>query len=151
MHVRVCVECGEEYRPGIVTCADCGGALEDRHDDGHRSARPAAAPAESAESGGVPEADFTETIVRAEKATELTAPADRLVEAGVEFVLRPALPGGYQLLVAAADHDRALSALGLLAEEGASAPDACPACGFALQPGSVECPECGLGIGDEPE
>ena len=33
MHVRVCVECGEEYRPEIAVCADCGGALEDRRDD----------------------------------------------------------------------------------------------------------------------
>ena len=31
MHVRVCVECGEEYRPEVAQCADCGGDLEDRH------------------------------------------------------------------------------------------------------------------------
>ena len=29
-HVRVCRECGEEYRPEVVRCADCGGELEDR-------------------------------------------------------------------------------------------------------------------------
>ena len=31
-HVRVCRECGEEYRPEIVRCADCGGELEDRYE-----------------------------------------------------------------------------------------------------------------------
>ena len=31
-HVRVCRDCGEEYRPEIVRCADCGGELEDRYE-----------------------------------------------------------------------------------------------------------------------
>ena len=39
-HVRVCRECGEEYRPEIVRCADCGGELED-HYDGQGVASPA--------------------------------------------------------------------------------------------------------------
>ena len=40
-HVRVCRECGEEYRPEIVRCADCGGELEDRYDgQGEASRRP---------------------------------------------------------------------------------------------------------------
>ena len=29
-HVRVCRDCGEEYRPEVVRCADCGGVLEYR-------------------------------------------------------------------------------------------------------------------------
>ena len=29
VHVRVCRDCGEEYRPEIAVCADCGGELED--------------------------------------------------------------------------------------------------------------------------
>ena len=33
VHIRVCRECGEEYRPHIVSCADCGGELEDVYED----------------------------------------------------------------------------------------------------------------------
>jgi len=31
--VRVCRECGEEYRPDVLVCADCGGELEARRAD----------------------------------------------------------------------------------------------------------------------
>ena len=40
-HVRVCRDCGEEYRPEIVRCADCGGELEDRYEGEARRASPA--------------------------------------------------------------------------------------------------------------
>jgi hypothetical protein len=149
MHVRVCVDCGEEYRPEITACADCGGQLEDRHDDGDRTVLPAAEPVES---GPQTDAEFTETILQANKATALTGEADRLVEAGIAFRLRPARGAGYGLLVTAADHDRALAALGLLADEGArGAERSCPACGVAVLPGAADCPECGLAVGDEPD
>ena len=148
MHVRVCVECGEEYRPEIVTCADCGGQLEDRRDDGERTVIPAV---DHTASGPATDAEFTETIFHAEKATDLTAEADRLVEAGIEFRLRPARGAGYRLLVAPPDHDRALAVLGLLAAEGArGAEGSCPACETKLPEGAVECPECGLAAGDDP-
>ena len=149
MHVRVCVECGEEYRPEITACADCGGRLEDRHDDVDRSAVPATEPPEM---GPEPDAEFTETIFHADLATALTAEADRLVEAGIAFRLRPARSAGYELLVTGPDRDHALEALGLLADEGAQdAERSCPACGAAVQPGVVDCPECGLTVGDEPD
>ena len=41
-HVRVCRDCGEEYRPEIVRCADCGGELEDRYEAGEERSRHAA-------------------------------------------------------------------------------------------------------------
>ena len=149
MHVRVCVECGEEYRPEIMACADCGGQLEDRHDDGERTVLPADEPGAS---GPQTDAEFTETIFQAEKATDLRGEADRLVAAGITFRLRPARGAGYQLLVTAPDRDRALAALGLLAAEGARGSDgSCPACGTPLPAGAVECPECGLVAGDDPE
>lgn len=156
MHVRVCVECGEEYRPEIVACADCGGRLEDRHDDGDRTVLPAAEPVES---GPEPDAEFTETVVHAEKATDLTGEADRLVEAGIAFRLRPARGAGFRLLVTAPDRDRVLALLGLLVDasaNGAGEADgggirSCPACGIAVQPGVLDCPECGLSVGDIPE
>jgi hypothetical protein len=151
MHVRVCVECGEEYRPEIVACADCGGRLEDRHDDGDRTFLPATEPADS---GPEREAEFTETLRRANRVTDLTEEADRLVEAGIAVRLRRVEGEGYWLLVTAHDLDRALAVLGLLADE--SVPDAgdvrfCPACRVPTQPGTAECPECGLAVGDEPE
>jgi len=149
MHVRVCVECGEEYRPEIVACTDCGGRLEDRHDDGDRTVLPATEPAAI---GPEADAEFTETIFHAEKATDLTGGADRLVEAGIAFRLRPARGAGYRLLVTAPDRDRALAALGLLADEGArGSKGSCPACDTRLPEGAVECPECGLAAGDDPQ
>lgn len=147
MHVRVCVECGEEYRPEIVACADCGGRLEDRYDDGDRTVAPAA---EGAGSPSHPEAEFTETVLRGEKVTDLTPEADLLVEGGIPFRLRPAPEGGYRLLVPAAERDRALAALGLLADGSPRSAD-CPACGTTVPAAADECPECGLAVGDEPE
>lgn len=149
MHVRVCVECGEEYRPEIVVCVDCGGQLEDRHDDGDRTVvLPAAEPADTSPQ---PDAEFTESVLHAEKVTDLTGEADRLVEAGIAFRLRPARGAGYRLLVTAPDRDRALAALGLLVHDGASGAErSCPACDTRLPAGAVECAECGLAAGDEP-
>jgi len=148
MQVRVCVDCGEEYRPEIVACADCGGQLEDRDGDGDRLSLPAAAPV----ANDSPDADFTHTVLHSEKATDLTREADRLVAAGIPFRLRPARGAGYRLLVTPGDSDRALTLLGLLADrtandEGAIRP--CPACETPVQPGTAECPECGLAVGDE--
>ena len=147
MHVRVCVDCGEEYRPEIVACADCGGELVDRHGEGEATRPPAAEPIDG---DAVPEAEFTETVGHAEKARDLTAEADRLVEAGIPFRMRPATRGaGYRLLVAAADSDRALTVLGLLAEHDGDAARACPACDTPVEAGVAECPECGLGVGGD--
>ena len=61
MHVRVCVDCGEEYRPQITACADCGGRLEDRDDDGASGSSAGPADGETEEDGS-PETDFTETV-----------------------------------------------------------------------------------------
>jgi uncharacterized OB-fold protein len=147
MHVRVCVECGEEYRPEIAVCADCGGRLEDRQDDGERTVLSATPPDESAPGR---EAEFTETLFHAKTATDLTEEADRLVEAGIEVRLRAAPEGGFRLLVTAPDLDRALALLGLLADGSERSGD-CPACGTKLPAAAVECPECGLAAGDEPD
>ena len=146
MHVRVCVECGEEYRPEIATCADCGGLLEDRHGDEERTR----APAFDGEPGvAEDESALVESVLSAERASALTDSADRLMEAGIPFRLRPARGGhGYHLLVAEGDRERALKALGIAADarEGE-----CPACGTRLTAGAAECAECGLAVGDEPE
>src|SRR6188768_2765211 len=153
MNVRICVDCGEEYRPEIAVCADCGGRLEDRTDDGARQAvvnATATAPEEAAED---PEAAFTDAVAHTERAVDLRADADRLVEAGIEFRIRAAQPAGYRLLVAADDRERALAALGMLVEPGSTDADgkSCPACGTVVSAEAVDCPECGLTVGFDPE
>ena len=151
MHVRVCVDCGEEYRPGIATCADCGGQLEDRDADAAASGTEAAAPDEDDDA---PDSDFTETVLHAEKATELRKDADQLVAAGIPFRLRSAPRAGYVILVTPSDRDRALGHLGLLADRSGDQDGAartCPACETPVDAAAAECPECGLTIGDEDE
>jgi hypothetical protein len=148
MHVRVCVDCGEEYRPGIAVCADCGGRLEDRTDDATPVVSSTAAPEEPVHD---PEADFTDTILHAERAVDLRSQADQLIEEGIDFRLRPSRTAGYRLMVTSEDRDRALALLGLLADT-TSATDAsrtCPACGTTVQNDVNDCPECGLTVGDE--
>jgi hypothetical protein len=156
MHVRVCTECGEEYRPEIAVCADCGGALEDRHDDGPEARDPGPG---GAEGGREPDSDegFTDPVLRADGVNGLTEAADRLAEQGIGFRIRPARRGGaehasgYRLLVAPEDREEALGALGLLAPERAGGEARhCPACETAIPPGALECPECGLAAGDDP-
>ncbi len=149
MHVRICVDCGEEYRPEVTTCADCGGRLEDRTDDGERLV--ATVPPAPEEVEEDPEGDFTDSVLHAERAVDLRSEADRLIEAGIDFRLRPSPPAGYRLLVAPDDRERALSVLGLLADPGASGDGvkSCPACGTALAPEAADCPECGLAVGDD--
>ena len=151
MHVRVCVECGEEYRPEIAVCADCGGALEDRRDG---AVAPTRAPdaADAGADDGAAEAGFTESVLHSDRATGLTAAADRLMAAGVVFRVRPAgtpdQPAGYHILVGEAGRDRALAVLGLSAGERSGD---CPACGTRVPAGAIDCPECGLAVGDEPD
>jgi RNA polymerase subunit RPABC4/transcription elongation factor Spt4 len=167
MNVRVCVECGEEYRPETVRCADCGGELEDRllDDDGN--------PIES-EPG---EADEPAAALPAErrivfvtpKATELVPLAEALREAGIEYHLAeqpPAAEGAgtrFVLLVAEPDAQAALQALAhLLSDEEGDEADLhtietrfeadrgyvqCPACGADQAQGALECAECGLTLG----
>jgi hypothetical protein len=152
MHVKVCVDCGEEYRPEIAVCADCGGRLEVRSGDGEG----AVPETPSAPGGPHPDADFTDSILHAERATDLRDQADQLVEAGIDFILRPATPAGYRLLVTADDRERALAALGLLADDagatdGGDSARRCPACGTAVPAEVADCPECGLAVGDEAE
>jgi RNA polymerase subunit RPABC4/transcription elongation factor Spt4 len=151
MQVKVCVDCGEEYRPDIQVCADCGGQLEPRPGD---EERPRAAMPASEERSADPDADFTTTVLHADRASDLRTEADRLVEAGIDFRLRASGRGaGYELLVTAEDRERALESLGLLTD-APSAPGgerACPACGTAVQKDVTDCPECGLTVGDEPE
>jgi Double zinc ribbon len=164
-HVRVCRECGEEYRPDIVRCADCGGELEDVYEDAARPARaPAAAPAEPDDL-----ADHR-TVFETTRAADLLPLAERLRESEIPFRLAEKAPAGDQapvqfvLLVPDGQSKAALLALApLLAphgeDEGFHAVETsyedgrgyvtCPACGTEPPAGASECPECGLVLGGE--
>jgi len=159
MHVRVCRDCGEEYRPGVVRCADCGGELEDRFGD--ETDATTAEPTPTADLAG------HRVLFLTPRAADLVPMAERLREARLEYRLAEqpgaeGAPARYALLVPEGD---AASALQVLADivaphedkEGIHAVETrfdaehgyleCPACGAHSARGAVECPECGLGLG----
>jgi hypothetical protein len=165
-HVRVCRECGEEYRPQVARCADCGGELEDRYGGEGEEGPAHPAPEAAAELSGY------HVLFVTPRAADLVPLAERLRNTGLECRLaeQPAPPEGapprYALLVRDAD---AADALGALADLVAPHEDAagvhavetrfqpgrgyvqCPACGAEAAAGAAECQECGLGLagGDE--
>jgi hypothetical protein len=165
MRVRVCVDCGEEFRPEVVRCSDCGGALEDRYDD-------ETSPVASAMAGR-PVPDLEDPLPGARPLAwsvsihDLVPLADRLEARGLPFrIASREAPGeerprAYELRVRDADRQDALAALadldprasGFTLLEAAPAPAAegeadrrCPACGTEPPRGASECPECGLGL-----
>jgi hypothetical protein len=170
-HVRVCRDCGEEYRPEVVRCADCGGELEDRR----LGEEPETLPTTAADPAVVAELAGYRVLFTTPRAADLVPLAERLRETGVPYRLaeQPGLAEGapprYALLVPDAD---AAGALGALADLVAPHEDAagvhavetrfepgrgytqCPACGEECAPGATECRECGLGLaggGEEAE
>jgi len=162
VHVRVCRDCGEEYRPVIVRCADCGGELEDRFEGESEGGAPAAAGREE------PAAELVgyRVLFLTPRAADLVPMAERLRETGIEYRLAEAArtgggaPARYALLVKDADAAGALAALArpgrpprrqrrestpskTRVRRGARLPGM-PACGTKTAPGTAECPECGL-------
>ena len=75
--VRVCRECGEEYRPDVLVCADCGGELETRRAD-EPLARPAPEPPPTTELEGY------RPVYTGSRAMDLVPLCDRLREAAIE-------------------------------------------------------------------
>jgi len=164
VHVRVCRDCGEEYRPEVVRCADCGGELEDRFEGGPEGTVPP--PTANEEPAPAP-VDHRALFVTP-WAADLVPMAERLREAGVEYRLAEApgrvegAPSRYGLFVKEVD---AAAALKVLADLVAPHEDAaavhgletrfdkeqgyleCPACGTKTSAGTTECPECGLVLG----
>ena len=171
MHVRVCVDCGEEYRPEVARCADCGGELEDRHDDGgtfeSTTTSRIAASADEPLPGARP-------LALASDARDLVPLADALLRAGLAFrIAARELPGderprGFELRVQDPDRRAALRVVVPLMESGggvtllelvasdtadpvedAGDEPSCPACEARLPASAKECPECGLGLAGE--
>jgi RNA polymerase subunit RPABC4/transcription elongation factor Spt4 len=150
---KVCRECGEEYRPDVERCADCGGELLARFADGTGPAgeepQPASGAAPAPEPVPLDDAGLRPVHV-ADRSEELKPHARALAEAGIRFAVRGSM---YQfaLLVRESDLPRAVEVLRPLIgpsepveEEDAAGPGACPACGHVLSQQAAECPGCGL-------
>jgi predicted amidophosphoribosyltransferase len=158
MHVRVCVECGEEYRPEIAVCADCGGRLEDRNTD---SDAPPSRPPSASESDltSKPNLNGHRPVFQTREPREMAKAAKSLDAAGLAFQIaekplqnderRSALV----LFVRDGDEPAALRLLAPLHGPDAVAPAAhdaddphCPACEASLPENAAECPDCGLAL-----
>jgi hypothetical protein len=156
--VRVCRECGEEYRPDVLVCADCGGELETRRAD-----EPLARPAPQA-----PETNALEgyvSIFSYSRVTDLVPLGNRLREREIEHRLveqasAEGQPTRYSIFVRESDAAQALESIADLiaphetggdirAIETAFDPERgylqCPACATKMPAEAEECPECGLG------
>ena len=163
MHVRVCPECDEEYRPDIATCADCGVDLLDHFEDEQgRVVSPAGevvdrTPAEEGERVAL-------QPLFSGPAGDLKPLADALLAASVpmRLVPDPNPARGLVLAVVAEDVPRAKAAVAALlrdaeldvtelapdeAADGDAGYAACPACEAPLAPGAAFCPDCGLELG----
>jgi hypothetical protein len=153
---KVCRSCGSEFVARVEACLDCGGPLEEVVAGGAADVgAPAAAPPE----------DEATTPLREGEPAFLRDLAERLTAAGVPH--RLAVSGDctsgcrtrYAVYVRPADRaaalevDRAFYAAAVPDGDRAVALDAegCPACGAAQPPAVVECPECGLVLGDPGE
>ena len=167
MHVRICRDCGEEYRPEIAVCADCGGSLEDRWDDAGEIRTRVPRPPAPSEPEASDRSGFRAVFVTSQAAV-LVPLAERLREAAIEFLLHesakdPRAPAAsFSLLVHDEDAGRALRELAPLLAGGeesgrfhavesafeAGAYRNCPACEIELPAGSNECPDCGLALGE---
>ena len=167
MHVRICRDCGEEFRPEIARCTDCGGELVDHFENEEDSPRPVFGKAKI-ESAPEEEDGFrnARAVVSASHARDLVPVADALVAANIPFRIVPSSSEkGARLDLFVRDEDSA-AALETLAplrvagvavtwqvaqEDGFMAAQAryarCPACDAELRSGLVECPECGLAVG----
>lgn len=169
--VKVCRECGEEYRREAVRCADCGGELEERFlDETGEVVVPEGAEPEDAAGETATELPADHRVVFVTpRAADLVPLAEALRESQLPYRLaeQPGraehAPPQYALLVPGSEAAAALRALApFLAAEGEA--DLahvetrfeaehgyvhCPACGAARPSGATECPECGLGLGDE--
>ena len=79
--VRVCRECGEQYRPDVAVCADCGGDLENRPID--EEGRPIAVEAAIEAATPAEDAARHRVLFVTSRAAELVPLAEALREADV--------------------------------------------------------------------
>ncbi|HEY6549279.1 MAG TPA: hypothetical protein VI589_15290 [Vicinamibacteria bacterium] len=156
----MCVDCGEEFRPGVTQCSDCGGALEDRYEGEGQEAAAAQKQATT----------HTRPLVLARDVRNLVPVAEALRAAGIPTQITEGQPRpeerhpGFFLGVRDSDRLAAMAVVEFLVEsvpgielletrqapEGGEAAVACPACGTLVPEGVTECLECGLLFGGEP-
>lgn len=140
MHIRVCRDCGEEYRldAQVSACADCGGPIESR-DEAKASSAPA-----------VPQGPYRR-LFTGDRAAELDPAAERLGQAGIPFAVRGGKRHPLELWVPAASLKQARELFGLSEEVVEEAPPPgprrCPACDAELTGAENDCPGCGLAVG----
>jgi RNA polymerase subunit RPABC4/transcription elongation factor Spt4 len=170
---KVCRRCGEEYRPEIVRCTDCGGELEARYDDGHGGVMPATSLAtEHAATAGQPAEASADrhtpgesTIYSGYAAADVKPLAERLIEVEIPFRFvchrptAPRDPARFELLVSNDNRAHAFKAVAPLLDADPEALVAverafdaeggyhsCPACGQPLDSGAAKCPACTLAL-----
>jgi RNA polymerase subunit RPABC4/transcription elongation factor Spt4 len=168
MHVRVCRECGEEYRPDIAVCADCGAELTDRWED-ERGRVVGADGTVAADEGAEPAEGVPMQALFAGPPGALRPLADALVAGGLPFELVPEDRVEYRrtegarlfLVVPETEAKRALEALADYRGRGTElgftelvqiwvghdADPPCPACNAHVPPDAASCPDCGLELG----
>jgi hypothetical protein len=165
MHVRVCVDCGEEYRPEIEVCADCGGVLRDADDEAPDAAAGAPAPP----SITAQDLEGHRIVFQTREPRDLVPAVEAVREAGIAFqiaesrVQNDERRSALSIVVREDDAPAAMRALAPLLgpeavaySEGSEEPTAdgdarCPACETVVHAGTRECPECGLGLSGEGE
>jgi predicted amidophosphoribosyltransferase len=151
-YLRYCPDCGEEYQPHMTRCIDCGSALKEKLDG---ESMEYAAPPEREPESSLPPGDYGR--VAAGLSAQVVEPLVRVfVEAGIPVKVESI---GYGLCLSVRGEDRS-AVVAILEREGvipiqpeattpavAAEGGPCPACGSNLEPGTVECPECGLLLG----
>ena len=167
VHVKVCRECGEEYRLDALSCSDCGGELVVRQLDEDGGVVEPEEDQQEPTAAGTDLADHRAIFVTP-RAADLIPLAEALRDDGIRYRLaeQPAKAAGagprYALLVPDLEVAAALRTLAPLVAPHAGADDVqsvearfepergyvrCPACGADQAPGATECPACGLGLG----
>jgi hypothetical protein len=154
MDVRVCRDCGEEYRldAPVQSCSDCGGPLESRE---HPNPIAAEDPDEDWDGAA---AELLRLHVGGSR-HEIAPLVERLAAAGIRFWVR-ARVNAFEVHVNPDDYERAMSerraALQLdggvdieSSFDAATGYAQCPACGARLEPSHGDCPECGLTLRSE--
>jgi hypothetical protein len=147
VYLRYCPGCGEEYQPHMVTCVECGTALEDLVEGEEKEVL---RPQEAALEDDLPPGEYRVLQAHIWPTPDLMR---EFAKAGVPVKVGPSRQG---VTLQVRDEDRA-AAIALLEAQGElpKQPDAgdpavgeqggpCPACGTAIRPGTPECPECGL-------
>jgi Double zinc ribbon len=151
IYLRWCPECGAEYQPHMTRCLDCGGPLRDKPEGASFPEEPP-----PLEEPSLPPGDYG-VIATGLSSTAVEALVQGFIAAGIPVKVESA---GYGLRLSARREELS-AALAFLEREGLipRQPDAsepvvaadggpCPACGVDIRPGTLECAECGLRLGD---